>query len=162
MFSRFNATQIFRISKHRFSNKKSNCKTGWAEIVQEDNEHHWKHSYVQSVALAVANSLTIKNDWTLPQESLSPRRFSEITSQINIRSLTTWANLFDILYCSYHDYYYHFIVIFYAIVVNKPYSYVYCSSICPFTYRHLWADCLENMEASTSHNPMGLHGPLQG
>jgi hypothetical protein len=26
----------------------------------------------------------------------------------------------------------------------------------------LWADCLENVEASTSHNPMGLHGLLQG
>jgi hypothetical protein len=25
---------------------------------------------------------------------------------------------------------------------------------------HLWADCLENVEASTSHNPMGLHGLL--
>jgi hypothetical protein len=28
--------------------------------------------------------------------------------------------------------------------------------------RYLWADCLENVEASTSHNPMGLHGLLQG
>jgi hypothetical protein len=28
--------------------------------------------------------------------------------------------------------------------------------------RHLWADCLENMGASKSHNPMGLHGLLQG
>jgi hypothetical protein len=26
----------------------------------------------------------------------------------------------------------------------------------------LWADCLENVEASTSHTPMGLHGLLQG
>jgi hypothetical protein len=24
--------------------------------------------------------------------------------------------------------------------------------------RHLWADCLENVGASTSHNPMDLHG----
>jgi hypothetical protein len=23
-------------------------------------------------------------------------------------------------------------------------------------------ECLENMGASTSHNPMGFHGPLQG
>jgi hypothetical protein len=30
------------------------------------------------------------------------------------------------------------------------------------SYRHLWADCLEGMEASMSHNPMGLHGLLQG
>jgi hypothetical protein len=30
------------------------------------------------------------------------------------------------------------------------------------TYRHLWADCLENVGASTPHNPMGLHGLLQG
>jgi hypothetical protein len=29
-------------------------------------------------------------------------------------------------------------------------------------YRHLCADCLENMEASTSHKPIGLHGLLQG
>jgi hypothetical protein len=28
--------------------------------------------------------------------------------------------------------------------------------------RHLWADCLENVGASTSHNPVGLHGLLQG
>jgi hypothetical protein len=28
--------------------------------------------------------------------------------------------------------------------------------------RRLWADCLENMGASMSHNPMGLHGLLQG
>jgi hypothetical protein len=29
-------------------------------------------------------------------------------------------------------------------------------------HRHLWADCLKNVEASTPHNPMGLHGMLQG
>jgi hypothetical protein len=29
-------------------------------------------------------------------------------------------------------------------------------------YRHLWADYLENVGASTSHNPMGLHGLSQG
>jgi hypothetical protein len=29
-------------------------------------------------------------------------------------------------------------------------------------HRHLWADCLENVRASTSHNPVGLHGLLQG
>jgi hypothetical protein len=29
-------------------------------------------------------------------------------------------------------------------------------------HRHLWADCLENVGTSTSHNPMGLHGLLQG
>jgi hypothetical protein len=29
-------------------------------------------------------------------------------------------------------------------------------------HRHLWADCLENVGASTSQNPMGLHGLLQG
>jgi hypothetical protein len=29
-------------------------------------------------------------------------------------------------------------------------------------HRHLWADCLENVGASTSHNTMGLHGLLQG
>jgi hypothetical protein len=28
--------------------------------------------------------------------------------------------------------------------------------------RHLWTDCLENVGALTSHNPMGLHGLLQG
>jgi hypothetical protein len=28
-------------------------------------------------------------------------------------------------------------------------------------YRHRSADCLENVGASTSHNPMGLHGLLQ-
>jgi hypothetical protein len=27
--------------------------------------------------------------------------------------------------------------------------------------RHLWAACLENTGASTSYNPMGLHGLLQ-
>jgi hypothetical protein len=26
----------------------------------------------------------------------------------------------------------------------------------------MWADCPENVGASTSHNPMGLHGLLQG
>jgi hypothetical protein len=26
---------------------------------------------------------------------------------------------------------------------------------------HLWADCLENVGTSTSHNLMGLHGLLQ-
>jgi hypothetical protein len=26
----------------------------------------------------------------------------------------------------------------------------------------MWADCLENVGGSTSHNPMGLHGLLQG
>jgi hypothetical protein len=30
------------------------------------------------------------------------------------------------------------------------------------THRHLWADCLENVGASTSHNPIGFHGLLQG
>jgi hypothetical protein len=29
-------------------------------------------------------------------------------------------------------------------------------------YRHLWADCLEDVGASTSHNHMGLHCLLQG
>jgi hypothetical protein len=29
-------------------------------------------------------------------------------------------------------------------------------------YSHLWADCLENVGASTSHNPMGLYGLLHG
>jgi hypothetical protein len=29
-------------------------------------------------------------------------------------------------------------------------------------YRHLWADCLDNVESLTSHNPIGLHGLLQG
>jgi hypothetical protein len=28
-------------------------------------------------------------------------------------------------------------------------------------YRHLWADCLDDVGASTSHTPMGLHGMLQ-
>jgi hypothetical protein len=27
--------------------------------------------------------------------------------------------------------------------------------------RHLWTDCLENVESSTSHNPIGLHGLLR-
>jgi hypothetical protein len=27
-------------------------------------------------------------------------------------------------------------------------------------HHHLWADCLENVGTSTSHNPMGLHGLL--
>jgi hypothetical protein len=27
--------------------------------------------------------------------------------------------------------------------------------------RHLWADCLENVGASTSHNSMGFRGLLQ-
>jgi hypothetical protein len=27
--------------------------------------------------------------------------------------------------------------------------------------RHLWTDCLENVGASTSHNPMGLHDLLE-
>jgi hypothetical protein len=29
-------------------------------------------------------------------------------------------------------------------------------------HRNLWSDCLENVWASTSHNPMGFHGLLQG
>jgi hypothetical protein len=29
-------------------------------------------------------------------------------------------------------------------------------------HSRLWEDCLENVGASTSHNPMGLHGQLQG
>jgi hypothetical protein len=28
-------------------------------------------------------------------------------------------------------------------------------------HRHLWADCLENVGAPTSHKLMGLHGLLQ-
>jgi hypothetical protein len=28
-------------------------------------------------------------------------------------------------------------------------------------HRRLWADCVENVGASTSHNPMDLHGLLQ-
>jgi hypothetical protein len=28
-------------------------------------------------------------------------------------------------------------------------------------HRHLWADCLEDVGASTSHKPMDLHGLLQ-
>jgi hypothetical protein len=27
---------------------------------------------------------------------------------------------------------------------------------------HLWADCLEHVRSSTSHNPVGLHRLLQG
>jgi hypothetical protein len=30
------------------------------------------------------------------------------------------------------------------------------------TSTHLWTDCLENVRSSTSHNPMDLHGLLQG
>jgi hypothetical protein len=29
------------------------------------------------------------------------------------------------------------------------------------TYRHLWADCLDNVGSLTSHNPTGLQGLLQ-
>jgi hypothetical protein len=29
-------------------------------------------------------------------------------------------------------------------------------------HRHLWADCLQNVRVSTSHNTMGLHDLLQG
>jgi hypothetical protein len=29
-------------------------------------------------------------------------------------------------------------------------------------HRHLWAECLENVAASTSHMPLGLHGLVQG
>jgi hypothetical protein len=29
-------------------------------------------------------------------------------------------------------------------------------------YSHLWADCLHNVGSLTSHNPIGLHGLLQG
>jgi hypothetical protein len=28
-------------------------------------------------------------------------------------------------------------------------------------YRHLWADCLDNVGSLTSHNPIGLHGQLR-
>jgi hypothetical protein len=31
-----------------------------------------------------------------------------------------------------------------------------------FVVGHLWADCLEKMGTSTSHNPMGIYGLLQG
>jgi hypothetical protein len=30
------------------------------------------------------------------------------------------------------------------------------------SYRHLWADCLDNVGSLTSHNPIGLHSLLQG
>jgi hypothetical protein len=30
------------------------------------------------------------------------------------------------------------------------------------SHRHLWTDCLQNVEASTSHNPICLQGMLQG
>jgi hypothetical protein len=29
-----------------------------------------------------------------------------------------------------------------------------------YSARYLWADCLENVGISTSHNPMSLHGLL--
>jgi hypothetical protein len=29
-------------------------------------------------------------------------------------------------------------------------------------YRHLWTDCLYNVQSSTSYNPIGLHGLLRG
>jgi hypothetical protein len=29
-------------------------------------------------------------------------------------------------------------------------------------YRHLWADCLDNVRSLTSHNPIGLQGLLRG
>jgi hypothetical protein len=32
----------------------------------------------------------------------------------------------------------------------------------PLPRLHLWADCLENVGASTSHNRMGLHGSVTG
>jgi hypothetical protein len=28
--------------------------------------------------------------------------------------------------------------------------------------RHLLAECLENVGASSSHNPLGFHSPIQG
>jgi hypothetical protein len=40
--------------------------------------------------------------------------------------------------------------------MNNYYTYVRCS------HRHLCANCLENVVASKSHNPMGLHVLLQG
>jgi hypothetical protein len=33
---------------------------------------------------------------------------------------------------------------------------------CKADNRHQWADFLENVGISTSHNPMDLHGLLQG
>jgi hypothetical protein len=30
------------------------------------------------------------------------------------------------------------------------------------SHRYLWADCLDNVGSSTSHNPIGLHGLLRG
>jgi hypothetical protein len=32
---------------------------------------------------------------------------------------------------------------------------------CIITYSHLWVDCLENVETSTSHGPRDLYGLLQ-
>jgi hypothetical protein len=40
--------------------------------------------------------------------------------------------------------------------MNNYHTYVRCS------HRHLCADCLENVGASTFHITMGLHGLLQG
>jgi hypothetical protein len=48
-------------------------------------------------------------------------------------------------------------------IILKGSGYVTLFLICLTTpYRHLWADCLENVGASTSHNSMGLHGLLHG
>jgi hypothetical protein len=46
---------------------------------------------------------------------------------------------------------------------NRQLLHVFALTLCGLIfYRHLWADCLENVGPSTSHNPMGLHGLLQG
>jgi hypothetical protein len=37
-----------------------------------------------------------------------------------------------------------------------------CSIICENYLRHLWANCQGNVGPLMSHNPIGLHGLLQG
>jgi hypothetical protein len=45
---------------------------------------------------------------------------------------------------------------------NLPVGYRVAGALGLQPYCHLWANCQKNVGASTSHNPMGLHGLLQG
>jgi hypothetical protein len=46
--------------------------------------------------------------------------------------------------------------------VKQTFNFLQSIIIATHPNRYLWADCLENVETSASHNPMVLHGLLQG
>jgi hypothetical protein len=57
-----------------------------------------------------------------------------------------------------YNYIYIYIYIYTKYILYKRNAYYFIL----YVHRYLRADCLENVGASTSHNPIGLHGLLQG